>query len=160
MKDLTHIAQTHYMKNPSLLDGEVLDSKLLYLPKNDTFYSLNRSAYLIWFLLERQGAFGTASRESSFKIFEDWFNNPPARESISKDINLFISELISNKLLIEKPQEIDLHYVACPVHESNNKYDYEKPSITVYDSEWMRDNHPYYFHTITYSDIWNPSSPS
>jgi hypothetical protein len=154
---LSHDVQKLYMKHPSLLEGDVLDSRLIYSPETDTFYALNRSALLVWLLIDRQGGFGTGFDTGAKRIYEDWFSPSPKREQVEGDIEKIISEFVKHGLLIKRPKSIKLFYTSCPVHENRGASQYSPPKITIYDSQWMKDNHPQYYHSITYSDLWGPS---
>lgn len=155
---LSHEVQKVYMKHPSLLEGDVLDVRLVYAPGTDKFYALNRSALLVWLLIDQQGGFGTGSEAGAKRLFEHWFSPPPSRDLADKDIEAVLHDFVNFGLLIKRPKSIKLSYKSCPLHENNAPTIYVAPSITVYESEWMKENHPYYYHSITYSDHWNPST--
>lgn len=155
---LSHEVQKLYMKHPSLLEGDVLDVRLVFAPQTDKFYALNRSALLVWTLIDQQGGFGTGSEAGAKRLFEQWFSPPPKRSLVNKHVEDVLGDFVKIGLLIKRPKSIKLFYTSCPVHENNAPTPYVAPSITVYDSEWMKENHPYYFHSITYSDLWSPSS--
>lgn len=154
---LSHEVQKLYMKHPSLLEGDVLDSRLIYSPQTDEFYALNRAALLVWLLIDRQGGFGTGFDTGAKRIFEEWFTPSPKRAQVEKDIEGILLEFVKIGLLIKRPKSIKVFYTSCPVHENKAQGLYSPPRITTYTSEWMKENHPQYFHSITYSDLWGPS---
>jgi hypothetical protein len=153
---LSHEVQKLYMKHPSLLEGDVLDSRLVYSPQTDEFYALNRAALLVWLLFDGQGGFGTGFDTGAKRIFTEWFTPPPKRAQVEKDIERILSEFVKIGLLIKRPKSIKVFYTSCPVHENKARGLYSPPRITIYTSEWMKENHPQYFHSITYSDLWGP----
>ena len=151
------VHRTH-MKHPSLVESEISGARLIYSPLQDKFFVLNDSARLIWILLDRHGAFGSDARIEAKRLLSNWFIDPPRSDQIDADLDAAVDLFCKHDLLVKKPDDISLYYNNFPLHESGNKRQYRVPSLVIYDSEWMKENHPFNFYEVAYSDTWNPST--
>ncbi len=138
-----------YSIKANVVKADIGTMSLVYLPDKQTFFVLNKTAGLLFTILE-QGK----SKKNLIKALDILYPKTGKRTK-ERHVNSFI-HLITDHELAEPLEKghISFEKIALPDIEG----ELETPIISAYEKKWILEHHPDAIYDVQFGDIWDPAS--
>lgn len=139
----------------AVVEMEVGNSLLIYNQLQESFHALNTTARIIWRCSCSDITFG-----DYIDLLRKEMSLPPNLSVIANDLIDMINELYSCGLFVKDSKiagKTGDYHLRQDFPIENKYLQYKSPMIKSYSMEWMKENHPSAFYSLSrYEDTWDP----